>query len=226
MKSKNALIKVLGWVITVLIPPILLMMSIRLMITPVFARIEYRLPGFPPDPYGFTLEDRLRWSEPSINYLVNSEDIAYLSSLDFEDGQALFNARELSHMLDVKAVVTGMRIGLAICMVVLLAATAFAVHWGTKRLVLDAYRRGAWALIGLIAAILLFVALNFNNLFTWFHQIFFESGTWQFYTSDTLIRLFPMRFWQDAFIFVGVLSLILAGLVLLYGRSRNSKKTA
>ncbi|MEJ2126169.1 MAG: hypothetical protein P8X84_01420 [Candidatus Bathyarchaeota archaeon] len=28
----------------------------------------------------------------------------------------------------------------------------------------------------------------------WFHQLFFTSGTWTFYTSDTLIRLFPMRF--------------------------------
>jgi integral membrane protein (TIGR01906 family) len=224
MKPKNIFIKILGWVITVLIPPILLMMSVRLMITPVFARIEYRMPGFPADLYGFTLEDRLRWSEPAINYLVNSEDISYLSSLEFDDGQPLFNELELSHMVDVKEVVTGMRIALAICMVALLAATFAASRWSSKDFVLKSYRRGAWAMIGLIVAILLFVALNFNHLFTWFHQIFFESGTWQFYTSDTLIRLFPMRFWQDAFVFVGVLTLILAGAVLLFGRRRKSKK--
>ena len=226
MIPKSTLVKVLGWVITVLIPPILLMMSIRLMITPAYARIEYRMPGFPEDPFGFTLDDRLRWSEPAINYLVNNEPISYLSSLDFEDGQPLFNDLEMSHMEDVKAVVTGMRIGLAVGMLVLLAATFIAAQKGSKDFALMAYRRGAWGLIGLIAAILLFVSLSFNNLFTWFHQIFFESGTWQFYTSDTLIRLFPMRFWRDAFIFVGLLSLILAGLLLLLGCRQKSRKAA
>lgn len=224
MNSESTITKVFGWLITILIPPILLMMSIRLMISPVFARVEYRMPGFPDDPFGFTLEDRIRWSEPAINYLVNAEDITFLSSLEFEDGEPIFNERELSHMQDVKQVVTGMRIGLAVCMLGLLASTFFAVSRGSRGCVLRAYRRGAWGLIGLIAAILLFVALSFNNLFTWFHQIFFESGTWQFFTSDTLIRLFPMRFWRDAFIFVGLLSLILAGLILLFGRERKSKK--
>lgn len=224
MKSKITLKTILGWVITVLIPPIILMMSIRLMISPVFARVEYQLPGFPEDPYGFTLEDRLRWSAPAINYLVNTEEITFLSSLRFDDGEPVFNERELSHMVDVKQVVTGMRIALAFCMVALLMATFFADRKGPRVAVLAAYQRGAWALIGLIFAILLFVALSFNQLFTWFHQIFFESGTWQFFTSDTLIRLFPMRFWRDAFIFVGLLSSILAGLILLLGRRHKTRK--
>ena len=224
MNSNETSRKVLGWVITVLIPPILLMMSVRLMISPIFARVEYRMPGFPDDPYGFTLDDRLRWSEPAINYLVNTEDITFLSSLKFEDGEPVFNDRELSHMQDVKGVVTGMRIALAISMVGLLAATFFGARKGSRMDVLAAYRRGAWALFGLIFSILIFVALSFNQLFTWFHQIFFESGTWMFLTSDTLIRLFPMRFWRDAFIFVGLLSIILAGLILLFGRRREAKK--
>jgi len=224
MKPKETYRKVLGWVITVLIPPILLMMSVRLMISPMFARVEYRLPGFPDDLYGFTLDDRLHWSEPAINYLVNMADITYLSSLRFEDGEPVFNERELSHMQDVKHVVTGMRIALTVSMVGLLAATFFAERKGSKADVLAAYQRGAWALFGLIFAILLFVALSFNQLFTWFHQIFFESGTWMFLTSDTLIRLFPMRFWRDAFIFVGLLSIIMAGLILLFGRKWKAKK--
>ena len=224
MKPKETYRKVLGWVITVLIPPILLMMSVRLMISPMFARVEYRLPGFPDDLYGFTLDDRLHWSEPAINYLVNMADITYLSSLRFEDGEPVFNERELSHMQDVKHVVTGMRIALTVSMVGLLAATFFAERKRSKADVLAAYQRGAWALFGLIFAILLFVALSFNQLFTWFHQIFFESGTWMFLTSDTLIRLFPMRFWRDAFIFVGLLSIIMAGLILLFGRKWKAKK--
>lgn len=224
MKAERTIQEFLGWIITVLTPVIILMLAVRLLITPAFAQVEYRLPGFPADPFGFSMVDRLRWSEPAINYLVNSEDITFLEHLKFEDGEPIFNERELSHMQDVKAVVTGMRVALAVGMIILLAITTAAVKGGWRAQLLRSYRRGGWALIGLIGAILLFVAVNFTNLFTWFHQLFFESGTWQFYTSDTLIRLFPMRFWRDAFIFVGVISLTMGALVIFFSRYRKNQK--
>lgn len=205
------LTQILGHLITFLIPPIVLMLSVRVLITPLFARIEYQLPGFPEDPFGFTLEDRLRWSRPSINYLVNSEGIDFLESLQFDNGEPIFNSLELSHMEDVKRVVTGMRVALAGMMVLLLGLSFLMKRTGGQKPLINAYLRGGWGGIGLIAAILIFVALSFTNLFTWFHQIFFEEGTWRFYTSDTLIRLFPIRFWCDAFISVSVISLMLYG---------------
>ena len=58
----------------------------------------------------------------------------------------------------------------------------------------------------LIAALILFVLVAFTQVFTLFHRVFFEGNTWIFLFSDTLIRLFPIRFWQDAFIFAGVLT--------------------
>jgi integral membrane protein (TIGR01906 family) len=215
MKDQAIGIKILGWVATILTSIVVLLFSIRLLITPNFARVEYRMPGFPDDPFGFSLEDRLKWSEPSINYLVNSEDITFLKSLSFGDGEPIYNADELSHMEDVKAVVTGMRIALATLMVGLLVVIVFAVRKGWREPLVQALRRGGWGVLGLIAAILIFVALSFDQLFTWFHQVFFDSGTWQFYTSDTLIRLFPMRFWQDAFIAVGVISLVIGILLIV-----------
>lgn len=215
MTRDSALKNVLGWVVTVLTPLVILMLSVRLLMTPVFARIEYRVPGFPDDPFGFSLEDRLEWSAPSITYLVNNEGIDYLQNLAFEDGTPIYNDNELSHMEDVKAVVTGMRIGLAVTAVVLLGIIVLAVKQDWRRALSLAFRRGGWATVGLIAAILLFVAVAFDPLFTWFHKIFFQDGTWMFYTSDTLIRLFPMRFWQDAFIAVGLLSLLCGGLLIV-----------
>ena len=62
MKEKATMRKTLGWFVTILTPLVVLMLSVRLLITPVFAQVEYRMPGFPDDPYGFTLEDRLEWS--------------------------------------------------------------------------------------------------------------------------------------------------------------------
>jgi len=213
--------KIVGGLITFFTPFVILMLSVRIMITPVFARVEYGMPNFPEDPFGFSLEDRLVWSEPSIKYLVNNEGIEYLQELNFGDGEPVFNERELSHMQDVKAVVTGMRIALTLSLLILLVITIIGIRKSWRVDLLAAYRNGGWALIGLMAAILLFVAISFQNLFTWFHQLFFESGTWQFYTSDTLIRLFPMKFWQDAFIFVGVFSLLIAGLLIFFTRNRK-----
>jgi integral membrane protein (TIGR01906 family) len=108
-----------------------------------------------------------------------------------------------------------MRIALAALMVGLLAITVIAVRKGWRDSFLLALRRGGWGVLGLIATILILLVVNFDQLFTWFHQMFFTSGTWQFYTSDTLIRLFPMRFWQDAFIAVGLISVVIGLLLVL-----------
>ena len=224
MKEKNASKNFLGWVATILTPLTILMLVVRVLITPVFAKIEYRMPGFPEDPYGFTLEDRLTWSEPSINYLTNGAGIDYLAELTFDDGAPIFNADELSHMEDVKGVVRWMLTALSVLMLVQVLITYSYVKNGRRLEMLAALRRGAWATIGLIAAILIFVTVAFDQLFTWFHMLFFESGTWMFYTSDTLIRLFPMRFWQDAFIAVGVLSVLLSGLILILTKPKRPKK--
>ncbi|HCU57916.1 MAG TPA: TIGR01906 family membrane protein [Anaerolineaceae bacterium] len=222
MKEKNIGINILGWAVTVLMPLMVLMFSVRLLITPFFAKVEYRMPGFPEDPYGFSLEDRLKWSAPSIEYLVNSEGITFLGTLVFEDGEPIYNASELSHMEDVKAVVTGMRMALAGLMIGLVVVSGIAVRKGRRNTLLLAIRRGGWGVLGLIAVVLLLLVVNFDQLFTWFHQMFFTSGTWQFYTSDTLIRLFPMRFWQDAFIAVGGISLAIGILLIVFCKPKQN----
>jgi integral membrane protein (TIGR01906 family) len=220
MKQKRRYENLFTVSVTILVPIVLFMLTIRLLITPLFAQVAYRLPGFPTDPYGFTQSDRLKWSEPTISYLVNNNDISALEELEFEDGAPIYNGRELSHMEDVKVLVFGMRVALVITIILLALISFLVVRMGLKKRLWTAYNRGGWALVVFIGLILAFVALSFSNLFTWFHQIFFESGTWQFYTSDTLIRLFPMRFWRDAFIFVGMMSLLLGILTMVISKKK------
>ena len=47
-------------------------------------------------------------------------------------------------------------------------------------------------------------------------RIFFKGDSWQFSNSSTLIRLFPERFWFDAVVSIGVLTLVgaLAAIVI------------
>ena len=203
------------WVISILTPLVLLMTAINLLISPAFAIIEYQMPGFPEDRYGFSQEDRMAFSRYAINYLRNQEGIEYLGDLTFQDGTPLYNERELSHMLDVKILVQQMiRFWYAALAVIIL----FGFIWikrGWQNELWKGMQRGAYITVGLIAAVLLAVVTSFSSLFTAFHRIFFEGSTWIFEYSDTLIRLFPMRFWQDAFIFVGGFTLLGAGLIIL-----------
>jgi integral membrane protein (TIGR01906 family) len=86
-------------------------------------------------------------------------------------------------------------------------------------------RRGGWLTLGLAAGIGIFAAVSFWQFFTVFHSLFFSEDSWMFLYSDTLIRLFPMRFWQDAFIFAGIVT-VGGGLALgLALRAQRRPKT-
>jgi len=209
---------VLSIVVTAIIPFFLLITAIRVMVTPLYARIEYNSPGFPEDTFGFTKQERLYWSEFAINYLVNDSDISYLGDLRFPDGQPLYNQRELSHMVDVKNLVQAAYRAWWVMLAVLVGLGVWAWRGGWSGQYRRGVWRGGWATLGLIFAVLVAVAISFQALFTQFHRLFFTGDTWIFEWSDTLIRLFPMRFWRDAFILVGAVTISGALLCILAGR--------
>lgn len=204
---KNVLPIIASWLVTLLTPLFLLGLALRIMLAPWFLSVEYNLPYFPADEYGFTKADRLHWAPFALNYLVNSADISYLGDLKFNDGTPLYNERELSHMSDVKTVAQG---GLR-AWYVSLAVLALLGLWAWRGKWMQAYRqglrRGGWLMIILVAAIGGFASVAFWQFFTAFHGLFFKGDSWMFLYSDTLIRLFPMQFWQDVFIWVGAIVL-------------------
>lgn len=210
---KKIILTILWWLVSFLTPVVLTLTAVRLLMTPVFLQIEYNLPGFPPDPYGFTKEERLYWSGIALAYLLNDAGIEFLADLRFADGNPVYNQRELRHMVDVKNVVqVTLQVWYGV-LVFFFAAGVFAWRSGRWRDFRVALQRGGlWTLI-LLGGILLFVLIGFGIFFVAFHNIFFEPGTWTFLWSDTLIRLFPERFWRDTFLFVGGLA-ILGGLSL------------
>jgi integral membrane protein (TIGR01906 family) len=221
----KALKSILKFLIIILVPCLLLMTSIRLLITPFYPRIEYRMPGFPADDFGFSESERLQYAEASINYLLNAEPISFLGDLKFKDGSPLYISRELSHMLDVKILVQGMfkaRV-LTFAFLVIFGIIAWRNHW------LGEYFRsistGGWATLGLVGLLIMSVFLDFSALFTGFHRIFFTGDTWLFYTSDSLIRLFPERFWSDAFIYIGIFTII-GGLAAIFGGRAVEKRVS
>ena len=78
--------KVLLVIMAILLPYVILMGGVRLVMNPGFPGLEYRRVGFPEDPHGFNLLERTKWSEYTVSYLINDEDISYLGNLQDASG--------------------------------------------------------------------------------------------------------------------------------------------
>lgn len=189
--------------IAILVPLGLLLSAARLVLTPAYVRLEYRTPNFPADPYGFSQQDRLRYAPLALDFLLNDQDISFLGDQTFDDGSPLYNERELSHMQDVKDLTQAV-LNTWLSTLLLLLGTAW---WAWRAKWLDDFKNmlsnAGRATVFLIAAILVFAALSFNAFFTGFHRLFFEGDSWLFLFTDTLIRLFPLRFWRDVVLVLG-----------------------
>lgn len=218
--------KVFQALVTISTPFIFLMFAVRVMLTPLFLQVEYNLPGFPADPYGFTREQRINFSKISVDYLINNEGIEFLQNQKIDEGTPLYNARELSHMLDVKVLVKNMLTAWLVLLLIwlLLLVWAWRGKWFLDFLL--AVSNGGWLTLGIILFLLTAVLVDFDGLFTAFHHLFFEGDTWLFYYSDSLIRLFPMRFWRDAFILTGGITILLALISALSRKRLLIKKAA
>ena len=217
----------------ILVPLALIGLGVRLLLTRTFTQIEYTLPGFPPDEYGFVTQDRLRWGPYGVNYLLNDSEISYLGDLKFADGSPLFNQRELSHMHDVKVVTRGALRAwyFILAAMLILGLGAWRFKWlGIYR---DALRSGGWLTLALAAAVGLIATMGaagsgdvFWTFFSDFHAIFFKGDSWLFLDSDTLIRLYPVRFWQDAVLSIGVIAAIGATALIVGLRHRRQPTPA
>jgi integral membrane protein (TIGR01906 family) len=198
--------------IIALVPLMLFLSSLRLLLTDAFIHVEYRLPAFPEDSYGFTLQDRLRWAPLALDYLLNDEGIDFLGDLEFDEGGDVYNQRELRHMVDVKQLTQlalGVWAGGLACVIVL--GTLLYLN-GYREMLWKSLRTGARILFWFMVVLAATLIISFSFVFIGFHRIFFEGDTWLFLYSDTLIRLFPTRFWRDVFIFLIGLTLSMTGL--------------
>jgi integral membrane protein (TIGR01906 family) len=220
VSSKNVFFRVADPFLIILLPITIILSSVFIVLysAGVWIPIEYRMPGFPEDRYGFDLEDRLYWSSVDIEFLLGNEDISYFDSYQLDDGSPMHNARELRHMEDVQVLLNTVRVVLLGGWILILLI-AF-IFWRTGRaevLGMAVQRAGRVTLI-LIGVLVVGIVASFSVLFVGFHRIFFEGDSWLFAYSDTFIRLYPQRFWRDCFILLALVTVIEAYLVQRIGR--------
>ncbi|MDW8069503.1 MAG: TIGR01906 family membrane protein [Anaerolineae bacterium] len=206
--------RVLSVLVSLALPVVFLAVALRVVTAPWLVRWEYRKPDFPPDPYGLTTEERIRLAEVCVEYLVTNARIELLADLELE-GRPAFNERELAHMVDVQRVFWAiLRAGMVAGVVVLGGMVGLLARRTTWPLAASALRGGAVLTLALLAAVVALMLTSWEVFFTGFHELFFPPDTWTFPTSDTLIRLYPERFWMDVGIAIVGVVLIQANLVL------------
>jgi integral membrane protein (TIGR01906 family) len=215
------------WLVTLAVPITLLAANLNIVTRRWFVHWEYNKTGFPADPFGLAVGERTRLAEVCVDYLATTNaPIALLEDLRLPDGAPALNARELRHMVDVQAAYQMLLAAGIVGAIVL--CSGIGVLW-TKgppyRRISGALVNGALLTLGLLGIVGLYMVLGWQSFFTFFHRVFFEGETWLFPYSDTLIRLFPMRFWIDvAIVIVGLLAVeagVVGGLGIIWAKRRT-----
>jgi hypothetical protein len=94
-------------IIMILVPVVLVLTAVRVVLSPWFLEFEYRTPDFPPDRYGFTMEERLRYARIALDYLLNDEDISFLADQRFRPGNRPLRPLVLPWMIARVCTTTG-----------------------------------------------------------------------------------------------------------------------
>ncbi|GAB4577359.1 MAG: TIGR01906 family membrane protein [Anaerolineales bacterium] len=195
------------------LPLLLVLGSVRLLLTDQYLAFEYGKTGFPADRFGFDADQRLDYAVANFRYVREQQPLNALADQRLEN-TPLYNDRELTHMQDVQTVyqmvwkVWQLALGLTV-----LAGWGLAWRAETRPALTDAIKWGGLLTAGIVLIVGSLAVVAWQVWFVAFHEIFFASGTWTFNYSDTLIRLFPEKFWVDATLTIASLSLI-GGLLL------------
>ena len=209
--------------IVFLLPFWILIGSVRLLVTSDYMRVEYNRAGFPEDLFGFNKEQRIGFASENVRYLRDNLPISTLEEQNIQ-GQPLYNTRELKHMEDVQNVYQFFwKAWIAISVMIGLIFILTLTLRGNWRTFSSAIKLGGFGTAGLIAIVGILAFIGWDTWFLIFHKLFFTSGSWTFNFSDTLIRLFPQKFWMDAVFTVSGLSLIIGLLTGFVGRIWQKK---
>jgi integral membrane protein (TIGR01906 family) len=134
---------------------------------------------------------------------------------------SLYKERKVLHMVDVKALmqsVFSITRWSGVALLMLLVAGAFTLKRDAAPLLLRSLR---WSAIGTGIFLVVFgatAAINFGWLFTQFHFLSFANDLWQLPYTASLLIMFPPRFFFEATLFIGILTII--DFALLFGAAR------
>jgi len=138
-----------------------------------------------------------------------------------DEDVALFNQREILHMADVRDLFRRVFRIHEFALVYVVGYIAAVYLWSRERSMRRLAREaitGGVATVGILGVAAVGVMLGFDSLFEQFHLLSFSNDFWQLDPrTDRLVQMFPMGFWFDVTLAVGVMSIIEGGAVALAG---------
>jgi len=135
------------------------------------------------------------------------------------DGRAAFDRSAVSHLADVRAVISSARLATGLLAGALTLWLAVCMVRKSYSAISRGLLAGAVVTAAFVAIAMLGAVVDFQTIFAGFHALFFESGTWTFPQDALLIRLFPEAFWATAGALWGLLVLAVAGAYWLAARA-------
>ena len=189
---------------------------VQLLATDPYLAFEYGKASFPPDSFGYTQQERFDLASSNIHYVrahVPSDALANQTL----NGAPVYTSREVSHMADVQAVFQSVLRVWQAAFILLLLLGLILWQQGERKALASAVQSGGLLTSGIILSIALLAIFSWQFWFETFHLFFFKPGSWLFSYSDTLIRLFPLKFWFDATLTISSFSLIGGLLLALIG---------
>ncbi|WP_029551419.1 TIGR01906 family membrane protein [Thermocrinis jamiesonii] len=181
-------------------PFLLIFLCVRLAFTEFFVELNYRFGNLPPDRWGMDQERRLEIAKLGLRSVLSDKGMEeFISS-------GLFREKEIKHMQDVKRLLS------VIFKVLYFGLPLWLFLFFSLR---DKKKMGLVLFSGallteiLVIFVLVFSLLNYDLLFEVFHNFFFDPHSWRFFDQDMLLRVYPMKFWYNATLWVCVFSLLL-----------------
>ncbi|MFQ5340700.1 MAG: TIGR01906 family membrane protein [Anaerolineae bacterium] len=198
--------------ILLLLPVFLALTNVRVLMTSSFARWEYAKSDFP-DPTLVPLERRQPIVDTTLAYVKGAGDESRIADLTFYDGRPVYNQREIRHLTDVRVLVRQTSLLHVAAGLIILLGTAYLVWSGRGQSAARAMASGSALTVAIIGAVGIIAAFAFRFFFVRFHRVFFAGETWMFPGTDTLIQVFPEKFWFDASLLIVILTLVEAAAI-------------
>ncbi len=179
--------------------------SARIVFNDWFIEFEYSKKDFPKDRYGLDNDYRKYLAKIGLKAVLSKEGLKKFEETKFPNGRKAFRDKEVKHMADVNKLLS---------FIFPLSYTLF-FFWIIGVFYLEEYREKLLIGSGLITVFLILISgiftfTNYNKAFELFHNYVFDTTSWKFKSYDTLLRIYPMKFWFDGTVAVVVISFILS----------------
>ena len=144
----------------------------------------------------------------------------------------ILNQREIDHMKDVKGLMhlTYNLQWAALSFIVVYIVAGFALRrqafW---RILARRLLQGCAATVAVLAVLGLWALISFDSLFLVFHKVSFSNNLWKLATEDSLVLMFPEEFFNDAALFIALVTLgealLIAGVTFILRRVVRSRQS-